>query len=257
MVDHSSGEVNGFYRPRRYTQTTRQDSREVGSFRYKPFGKSNNQAESEYSCHRSLNSHQPPSSLVIHPRDQSDADNTVKIVIVNDKNTSIGSGSSSGIEMGKSHVIESGNLIISVQVLKNVTKNFSHEKELGCGGFGVIYKGQLHDGTKIAVKRIEAGVISNKALDEFQIWTKFSRRQMHTLPPLVSNCPCFRNYKVPLIYNKRAKLQKFNSMIFRNATTGWGMALNHHMIIHFHNMIIAQGIYKKRLNLNKEMEENK
>ncbi|KAL4563054.1 hypothetical protein LXL04_027085 [Taraxacum kok-saghyz] len=120
-----------------------------------------------------VNSHQPPSSLVIHPRDPSDADNTVKIAIANDTNTSIGSGSGSGIGMGKSHVIESGNLIISVQVLKNVTKNFSHENELVRGGFGVIYKGQLHDGTKIAVKRMEARVISNKASDEFQIWTKF------------------------------------------------------------------------------------
>ena len=81
--------------------------------------------------------------------------------------------------MGESHVIESGNLIISVQVLKNVTKNFSHENELGRGGFGVIYKGQLHDGTKIAVKRMEAVVISNKALDEFQIWTQFGIKNLN------------------------------------------------------------------------------
>ncbi|KAL4578307.1 hypothetical protein LXL04_014428 [Taraxacum kok-saghyz] len=122
-----------------------------------------------YLCRsKKVNSHQPPSSLVIHPRDPSDSDNTVKIAIANDTNTSIGSGSGSGSGMGESHVIESGNLIISVQVLKNVTKNFSHENELGRGGFGVVYKGQLHDGTKIAVKRMEAGVISNKALDEFQ-----------------------------------------------------------------------------------------
>ncbi|KAI3518717.1 hypothetical protein L1887_07529 [Cichorium endivia] len=119
---------------------------------------------------KKVNSHQTPSSLVIHPRDPSDSDNTVKIAIANDTNTSIGSGSGSGSGIGvsESHVIESGNLIISVQVLKNVTKNFSHENELGRGGFGVVYKGQLHDGTKIAVKRMEAGVISNKALDEFQ-----------------------------------------------------------------------------------------
>ncbi|XP_042755118.1 receptor-like kinase TMK3 [Lactuca sativa] len=115
---------------------------------------------------KKVNSHQPPTSLVVHPRDPSDSDNTVKIAITNDSNTSIGSGSGSGNT--ESHVIESGNLIISVQVLKSVTKNFSHENELGRGGFGVVYKGQLHDGTKIAVKRMEAGVISNKALDEFQ-----------------------------------------------------------------------------------------
>ncbi|KAI3798319.1 hypothetical protein L1987_33590 [Smallanthus sonchifolius] len=118
-----------------------------------------------YLCKKKkVNSSQPPSSLVIHPRDPSDSDNTVKISIANDTQTqaSVGGGS------GESHVIESGNLIISVQVLKNVTKNFAHENELGRGGFGVVYKGQLDDGTKIAVKRMESGVISNKALDEFQ-----------------------------------------------------------------------------------------
>ncbi|KAK1410995.1 hypothetical protein QVD17_37538 [Tagetes erecta] len=118
-----------------------------------------------YLCKKKkVNSSQPPGSLVIHPRDPSLSDNTVKISVANDSQTqtSVGSGSS------ESHVIESGNLIISVQVLKNVTKNFAHENELGRGGFGVVYKGQLDDGTKIAVKRMESGVISNKALDEFQ-----------------------------------------------------------------------------------------
>lgn len=32
----------------------------------------------------------------------------------------------------------------------------------------MVYKGELEDGTKIAVKRMEVGVISTKALDEFQ-----------------------------------------------------------------------------------------
>ncbi|OAY40743.1 receptor-like kinase TMK3 [Manihot esculenta] len=117
---------------------------------------------------------QASSSLVIHPRDPSDSDNTLKIVVANNTNgstsTITGSGSasrdSSGI--GESHVIEAGNLVISIQVLRNVTKNFCPENELGRGGFGVVYKGELDDGTKIAVKRMESGVISSKALDEFQ-----------------------------------------------------------------------------------------
>lgn len=117
---------------------------------------------------------QAPSSLVIHPRDPSDSDNMVKIVVANNTNGSIstvtgsasGSMNSSGI--GESHVIEAGNLVISVQVLQNATKNFAPDNELGRGGFGVVYKGELDDGTKLAVKRMEAGVISSKALDEFQ-----------------------------------------------------------------------------------------
>ncbi|KAK6942534.1 Serine-threonine/tyrosine-protein kinase, catalytic domain, partial [Dillenia turbinata] len=125
-------------------------------------------------CCKKRKTVQAPSSLVIHPRDPSDSDNMVKIVVANHTNpsasTATGSGSasrnSSGI--GESHVIEAGNLIISVQVLRNVTKNFAPENELGRGGFGVVYQGELDDGTKIAVKRMEAGVISSKALDEFR-----------------------------------------------------------------------------------------
>ncbi|KAI4300555.1 hypothetical protein L6164_033922 [Bauhinia variegata] len=117
---------------------------------------------------------QAPSSLVIHPRDPSDSDNMVKIVVANNTNGSIsavtgsGSGTRNSSGIGESHVIEAGNLVISVQVLRNVTKNFAPENELGRGGFGVVYKGELDDGTKIAVKRMEGGVISTKALDEFR-----------------------------------------------------------------------------------------
>ncbi|KAJ0467376.1 putative protein kinase RLK-Pelle-LRR-IX family [Helianthus annuus] len=75
---------------------------------------------------------------------------------------SVGSSSS------ESPVIKSGNMIISVQVLKKCDQNFAKESELGHGGFGVIYGGQLDDGTKVAVKRVESGVICNKALDEFE-----------------------------------------------------------------------------------------
>ncbi|XP_042481180.1 receptor protein kinase TMK1-like [Macadamia integrifolia] len=116
---------------------------------------------------------QAPSSFVVHPRDPSDPDNMVKIVVSDNTNGGVSTltesssqGHNSG--MGESHVIEAGNVIISVQVLRNVTKNFAPENELGRGGFGAVYKGELDDGTKIAVKRMESGVISNKALDEFQ-----------------------------------------------------------------------------------------
>ncbi|XP_010557995.1 PREDICTED: receptor-like kinase TMK3 isoform X2 [Tarenaya hassleriana] len=112
-----------------------------------------------------------PNPPVIHSGDRSDSDNLVKIAVVNDINgsTSTGRGSASknSSSMAGSHVIESGNLVISLQVLRNVTENFAPENELGRGGFGIVYKGELEDGTKIAVKRMQAGVISTKALNEF------------------------------------------------------------------------------------------
>ncbi|OIT31477.1 PREDICTED: receptor-like kinase TMK3 [Nicotiana attenuata] len=120
---------------------------------------------------KSKDKHQAPTSLVVHPRDPSDTDDVVKIAIANHTNGSLSTMNASGsasIHSGESHMIEAGSLLIAVQVLRNVTKNFSPENELGRGGFGVVYKGELDDGTQIAVKRMEAGIISNKALDEFR-----------------------------------------------------------------------------------------
>ncbi|XP_023521261.1 receptor protein kinase TMK1-like [Cucurbita pepo subsp. pepo] len=113
-------------------------------------------------------------TFVVHPKDPSYPESIVKISVSN-KNTgnvsnqtgtSMTSTNSGGTE--SSHVIEDGNLVVAVQVLRKVTNNFSLENELGRGGFGTVYKGELEDGTKIAVKRMEAGSISNKALEEFQ-----------------------------------------------------------------------------------------
>ncbi|CAL5339041.1 unnamed protein product [Camellia sinensis] len=83
------------------------------------------------------------------------------------------------------HVIEARNMVISIQVLKTVTNNFSEGNILGRGGFGKVYKGELHDGTKIAVKRMESGVVSDKGLDEFKseiaVLTKVRHRHLVSL----------------------------------------------------------------------------
>ncbi|KAJ0702998.1 putative protein kinase RLK-Pelle-LRR-IX family [Helianthus annuus] len=83
------------------------------------------------------------------------------------------------------HVFEGGNVIISIQVLRQVTNNFSDDNVLGRGGFGVVYKGELHDGTKIAVKKMESGVMGTKGLNEFQaeiaVLTKVRHRHLVAL----------------------------------------------------------------------------
>ncbi|KAI4370435.1 hypothetical protein MLD38_018789 [Melastoma candidum] len=53
-------------------------------------------------------------------------------------------------------VFDGGNVSIPIEVLRQVTNNFSDDNILGRGGFGVVYRGELHDGTKIAVKRMHA-----------------------------------------------------------------------------------------------------
>ncbi|PHT98144.1 putative receptor protein kinase TMK1 [Capsicum chinense] len=82
-------------------------------------------------------------------------------------------------------IFEGGNIAISIQVLRQVTNNFSEENILGRGGFGVVYKGELHDGTKIAVKRMESGAMGTKGMNEFQaeiaVLTKVRHRHLVAL----------------------------------------------------------------------------
>ncbi|KAI9091071.1 hypothetical protein K1719_028341 [Acacia pycnantha] len=53
------------------------------------------------------------------------------------------------------------------------------------GGFGTVYKGELHDGTKIAVKRMESGAIIGKGASEFKseiaVLTKVRHRHLVAL----------------------------------------------------------------------------
>ncbi|CAN0923449.1 Receptor-like kinase TMK3 [Linum grandiflorum] len=75
---------------------------------------------------------------------------------------------------------DSGGMVLSVQVLKKVTDDFNSENELGRGGFGTVYKGRLEDGTMIAVKRMEAGVLNNsKGLGEFEAEIAVLSRARH------------------------------------------------------------------------------
>ncbi|KAK4482975.1 hypothetical protein RD792_010149 [Penstemon davidsonii] len=80
------------------------------------------------------------------------------------------------------HVHDGGNIIIPIEVLREATDNFSEDNILGRGGFGIVYKGQLHDGTKIAVKRMESSLINDKGLNEFkaeiEVLTKVRHRNL-------------------------------------------------------------------------------
>ncbi|OMO51800.1 hypothetical protein CCACVL1_29583 [Corchorus capsularis] len=83
------------------------------------------------------------------------------------------------------HFFEGGNVVISIQVLRQVTDNFSEANVLGRGGFGVVYKGELHDGTQIAVKRMECASMGTKGMNEFQaeiaVLTKVRHRHLVAL----------------------------------------------------------------------------
>ncbi|XWS34349.1 hypothetical protein CRYUN_Cryun21dG0032000 [Craigia yunnanensis] len=128
---------------------------------------------------------QSPTTVVIHPHHSGDQDG-VKITVAGSSVTG-GSETFSHTSSGPSdvHMVEAGNMVISIQVLRNVTNNFSEENVLGRGGFGTVYKGELHDGTKIAVKRMESAVVSDKGLVEFKseiaVLTKVRHRHLAAL----------------------------------------------------------------------------
>ncbi|CAN6342731.1 unnamed protein product [Urochloa humidicola] len=46
-----------------------------------------------------------------------------------------------------------GYAVFLLSDLKAATNNFSYEYLIGCGGFGTVYKGQLHGGPTVAIKR--------------------------------------------------------------------------------------------------------
>ncbi len=130
---------------------------------------------------------QNSNTIVVHPRDSGSDPDVLKIVVdrsggsnstvIGDSTTTNASGMS-----GEVQVIEAGNMLISIQVLRAVTNNFAEANVLGRGGFGVVYKGELEDGTKIAVKRMEAAIVSSKGLKEFQaeieVLTKVKHRHL-------------------------------------------------------------------------------
>ncbi|KAH7439739.1 hypothetical protein KP509_04G074100 [Ceratopteris richardii] len=113
----------------------------------------------------------PNSTVLMHPSGALDDPDTLKLTLSN-RSTDLGETSQAGSMRSGGvdgvQVVESGNLLISIQVLRNVTDNFSQKNIVGKGGFGVVYKGELDDGTKIAVKRMQASVVSSKGLQEFQ-----------------------------------------------------------------------------------------
>uniref|UniRef100_A0A2N9HN98 Protein kinase domain-containing protein n=1 Tax=Fagus sylvatica TaxID=28930 RepID=A0A2N9HN98_FAGSY len=63
--------------------------------------------------------------------------------------------------------IDGSNVMISIEVIRQATNIFSEDNILGRGGFGVVYKGELHDGTKIAVKRMKSVAVSSKEIKQF------------------------------------------------------------------------------------------
>ena len=101
----------------------------------------------------------------------------------NEVSIELSSQSSVG-ENGK-NIFEDGNVALPIEVIRQATDNFHEINITGRGGFGVVYRGELHDGTKIAVKRMESTVMGTKGMSEFQaeiaVLTKVRHRHLVAL----------------------------------------------------------------------------
>ncbi|KAL3622147.1 Calmodulin-binding receptor-like cytoplasmic kinase 2 [Castilleja foliolosa] len=63
---------------------------------------------------------------------------------------------------------EPGSYKFTIEEIRKATKNFSPSFKVGQGGFGTVYKGQLGDGTLVAVKRAKKIVYDKHLGTEFQ-----------------------------------------------------------------------------------------
>ncbi|KAG5244952.1 receptor protein kinase [Salix suchowensis] len=98
---------------------------------------------------------------------------------------SIELNSQSSVDDSGKNIFEEGNISLPIEVIRQATDNFHEINITGRGGFGVVYKGELHDGTEIAVKRMESTVMGTKGMGEFQaeiaVLTKVRHRHLRLL----------------------------------------------------------------------------
>ncbi|CAN6335785.1 unnamed protein product [Urochloa humidicola] len=109
--------------------------------------------------------------------------------------------------------------------IKEATSNFSEENKLGEGGFGSVYKGQLHNGLEVAVKRLASH--SRQGLVEFKNEIQLIAKLQHSNLVNLRGC-CIEEDENILIYEympnksldffifdeKRASLLNWNRRIY-------------------------------------------
>ncbi|KAL8268518.1 hypothetical protein R6Q59_002316 [Mikania micrantha] len=73
-----------------------------------------------------------------------------------------------GVQNDSTHMKEPGSVKFTMAEIHQATKNFSLALKVGQGGFGTVYKGQLPDGTLVAVKRAKKSMYDKNLGGEFQ-----------------------------------------------------------------------------------------
>ncbi|XP_027770090.1 LEAF RUST 10 DISEASE-RESISTANCE LOCUS RECEPTOR-LIKE PROTEIN KINASE-like 1.4 isoform X3 [Solanum pennellii] len=88
--------------------------------------------------------------------------------------------------------------VFSFAELEEATNNFDPSKELGDGGFGVVYYGKLHDGRVVAVKRLYENNFKRveQFMNEVEILTQLRHKNLVTL----YGCTSKRSRDLLLVY---------------------------------------------------------
>ena len=83
-------------------------------------------------------------------------------------------------EMLKSSMQGKSARMFSLKEVKKATNGFSKDRLLGSGGFGEVYKGELHDGTMVAVKSAKVGSLKStqQVLNEVGILSQVNHKNL-------------------------------------------------------------------------------
>ncbi|KAL8460299.1 hypothetical protein ACS0TY_031227 [Phlomoides rotata] len=87
--------------------------------------------------------------------------------------------------------------LFKFEILVNATNNFSEANKLGKGGFGPVFKGELSDGTEIAVKRLSQ--TSKQGMQEFMNEVVLISKLQHKNLVRLLGC-CTEHKETMLIY---------------------------------------------------------
>ncbi|KAK7280443.1 hypothetical protein RJT34_25507 [Clitoria ternatea] len=88
--------------------------------------------------------------------------------------------------------------VFTYKDLQVATKNFDHSRELGEGGFGIVYYGKLHDGREVAVKRLYEH--NYKRVEQFMNEIKILTRLRHKNLVSLYGCTSRHSRELLLVY---------------------------------------------------------